>query len=109
MSATRNRVAQLLMVAASVIAFATAPFANADPADLVPLCSGNESPEEDNCRTPCPEGTPVGPGGTCGESGTVDVSGGPGDVTAGVSSGADPGVPIGTNPDEVVTGEDSEA
>jgi hypothetical protein len=106
MSATRTRIAQLLFVAASAIAFAAAPVATADPEDLVPLCSGNESPEEDNCSTPCPEGSPADAGGSCGQPGTVDVSGAPADAGSGVSPGADPGVPVGTDPDEVVVGQD---
>jgi len=71
----------------------------------VPLCSGDQAPGEDNCRTPCPEGAPVNLDGTCGQPGTADLSGGPADQITTGPSGADPGVPIGTDPDEVIYGQ----
>jgi hypothetical protein len=45
---TRLSAACLLVFAA----FAAAPHAVADPADLVPYCSGDETPIDDNCRAP---------------------------------------------------------
>ena len=91
-------------MAAAAIAFASAPIAVADPADLVPVCSGGETPAQDNCRTPCPEGAPMSVDGTCGGPGTVDVSGGPADHVGTGSLGADPQVPFGTNSGGAVGG-----
>jgi hypothetical protein len=34
----------------AVAAIATAPHAAADPEDLVPYCSGDQTPMDDNCR-----------------------------------------------------------
>src|SRR5215211_1179355 len=101
MSPRMSRIARLLVVAGAALAFAAAPIAAADPEDLVPLCSGDQTPAEDNCRNPCPEGAPLTFDGTCGEPGTVDVSGGPADELTTDVPGADPEVPVGTNPDEV--------
>jgi hypothetical protein len=51
-----------------------APTAVADPADLVPWCSGDQTPMDNNCRvSPTQEFTDAAPG-------------------------ADPGVPLGVNP-----------
>ena len=65
-------VAACLFVAAAAIG--AAPHAGADPADLVPFCSGDQTPMDDNCR-------PM--------SHQTFIHGSP---------GANPGVPIGTNP-----------
>jgi hypothetical protein len=73
----RSRIAQLSMVLIAAIAVTTAPIAAADPADLVPICSGNQTPMNDNCKIADP--------GTVAESDDFD-SGGP---------GADPNVPLG--------------
>jgi hypothetical protein len=113
MPVTTSRIAHLLAVVGTTAAFASAPIASADPSDLLPLCTGNQSPAEDNCRTPCPDGAPASPGATCGEPGTVDVTGGPADRPGVVGPGADPNVPVGTDPnvpvgtdfDEVFPGE----
>ena len=40
-------VAALLVTMAAVL---TAPHAAADPQDLVPYCSGDQTPMDDNCR-----------------------------------------------------------
>jgi hypothetical protein len=45
---TRIFAACLAAVAAGLI---TAPHAAADPQDLVPYCSGDQTPMDDNCRT----------------------------------------------------------
>ncbi|HEX2287002.1 MAG TPA: hypothetical protein VHI10_19625 [Mycobacterium sp.] len=39
-----------LLVASAVAAILAAPQAAADPADLVPYCSGDQTPMDDNCR-----------------------------------------------------------
>jgi hypothetical protein len=83
----------LAAVAAAALAFATAPAGVADPSDLVPVCSGDEMPGLDACRTPCPEGAPVDSSGTCLEVGTHSFSGSPSSSMGG--AGADPGVPLG--------------
>ena len=106
MSPTSSRLARILVIAGAALALAAAPVATADPADLVPLCSGDESPGEDNCRTPCPEGAAVTALGTCGEPGTVTVTGGPEDYVGTESPGADPNVPLGTDPNQVAYGGD---
>ena len=43
---------RLLAAAGVAVAFATAPVAAADPADLVPVCTGDENPRLDNCSEP---------------------------------------------------------
>jgi hypothetical protein len=83
----------------AVAVFANTPVAVADPSDLVPVCSGGQTPTEDACSTGCPGGAPVESHGLCAEPGTVAVSGGPSDSLAS-DSGADPEVPLGTFPDE---------
>ena len=45
---TRTLTACLLAVATVVVA---APQAAADPEDLVPYCSGDQTPMDNNCRT----------------------------------------------------------
>ena len=45
---TRISTACLLAVAAILVA---APQASADPQDLVPYCSGDQTPMDNNCRT----------------------------------------------------------
>lgn len=74
---------------------AAAPVAAADPADLVPVCTGDENPQQDNCSTGCPEGAAVTAYGTCSELGTVTDSTGPAGQPSTSSSGADPNVPVG--------------
>jgi hypothetical protein len=111
MSPTSSRIARILAVAGGALAIAAAPVATAsiavaDPADLVPLCQGDESPGEDNCRTPCPGNAPVSPMGQCTQPGTVDITGGPSDDLSRGAPGADPQVPLGTNPNEVIYGGD---
>jgi len=64
--------AACLVAAAAVIA--AAPTAMADPEDRVPYCSGDQTPMDDNCRA-MPH-----------QAFTEDAP------------GANPGVPIGTNP-----------
>ena len=91
MSLTRSRIAQLSAVAFAAVAFAAAPIAAADPADLVPVCSGNQTPEDNNCRTPCPEGAPINSEGACAEPGAVGADD---DLDTG-APGADPNVPLG--------------
>jgi hypothetical protein len=44
----RRIVAACLMAAAAVVG--GAPIAAADPADLVPYCSGDQTPMDNNCR-----------------------------------------------------------
>lgn len=106
MSATSSRITRLVVAVGAALAFGTAPIATADPADLVPLCSGDESPGEDNCRTPCPEGAAVSAMGTCSEAGTAVVTGGPEDYVGSTSTGADPETPLGTDPNRVAYGGD---
>jgi hypothetical protein len=109
MTPTSSRIAQTLVAAGAPLAFATAPIASADePGRTVPLCSGDQTPGEDNCATPCPEGAPVNPHGTCPQRGTVYDAGTPADGLRPDSRGADPEVPIGTNPDEVAIGQSAE-
>ena len=73
---TRMFAACLLAVAAVLVG---APQAAADPADLVPYCSGDQTPMDDNCRE-MPS-----------QVFTHDSDG---------SSGANPQVEFGTNPGE---------
>jgi hypothetical protein len=85
---------RLLAAAGVTLAFAIAPVAGADPADLVPVCSGDENPQLDNCSTGCPEGAQLSAYGTCREPGTTSYeSGSPSQMPE--SSGADPAVPLG--------------
>jgi hypothetical protein len=70
-------VAAGLMVAAATVF--GAPNAAADPADLVPYCSGDQTPMDNNCRE------------MSNQVFTDDSDG---------SSGANPQVEIGTNPGE---------
>ncbi|WP_424743535.1 hypothetical protein [Mycobacterium sp.] len=85
--------ARLIAAAGVALAFTMAPVAAADPADLVPVCSGDENPQLDNCSSGCPENAAVSAYGTCTEVGTVPTGTGPSDQTA--STGADPDVPLG--------------
>jgi hypothetical protein len=79
MSSTSVRIARVLAAGAAALACAMAPPAAADPSDLLPECSGDESPANDNCGTPCPENAPVRSDGTCAEPGTQEITGGPAD------------------------------
>jgi hypothetical protein len=79
MSPTSIRIARILAAAAVALACATAAPAGADPSDLLPECSGDESPANDNCSTPCPENAPLRSDGTCAEPGTQEITGGPAD------------------------------
>ncbi len=92
----RTRVAHLLAAAGICTSVITAPVATADPSDLEPVCTGNQTPENDNCRTACPEGAPMSDG-TCTEPGTQDVVGGPADHLSPTDSGADPDVVLGVS------------
>jgi hypothetical protein len=65
-------VAACLLAAAAVMG--AAPQAQADPADLVPYCSGDQTPMDDNCRQMAHQTFTHG------------------------SSGANPETPLGTNP-----------
>jgi hypothetical protein len=108
MSPVSSRVVRLWAAAGGALAcagaFMVAPLAVADPDDAIPLCEGIESPVEDNCRTPCPDDAPVTGQGTCAEPGTQDITGGPADQPGTQAPGADPGVPIGTDPNRVIYG-----
>jgi hypothetical protein len=109
MSATSARIARLAAVGGAALAIAAAPvataaIASADPADLVPVCQGDESPSKDNCRTPCPGGAPVSPMGHCTQPGTVDITGGPSDHVGTSAPGADPQIPLGTDPNVIYGG-----
>jgi hypothetical protein len=111
MSTTFARVLAAVCIAvafAVVPPIALAPVSFADPNDLLPLCEGDQSPAEDNCRTPCPENAPLSSNGTCTEPGTQDITGGPADDLDLGAAGADPGVPDGTDPDHVVYGPSSQ-
>ncbi|HEY6649524.1 MAG TPA: hypothetical protein VI217_20775 [Mycobacterium sp.] len=63
--------AACLMAAATVLA---APHAVADPQDLVPYCSGDQTPMDDNCRPMAHQ------------------------IFTHDAPGANPDVPLGTNP-----------
>jgi hypothetical protein len=63
--------AACLMAAATVLA---APHAAADPQDLVPYCSGDQTPMDDNCRPMAHQ------------------------IFTHDAPGANPDVPLGTNP-----------
>ena len=65
--------AACLVVAAALIA---APLAAADPQDLVPYCSGDQTPMDDNCRQMAHQ------------------------VFTDDAPGANPDVPLGVNPGE---------
>jgi hypothetical protein len=82
--------ARLIVAATAAVAFATAPVAVADPADLVPTCTGDENPQLDNCNAGCLQGAPITSYGNCGQPGTVVES-----PSGTQSSGADPNVPLG--------------
>jgi hypothetical protein len=82
--------ARLIAVAAFGVAFATTPVAAADPADLVPVCTGDEDPQRDNCNAGCLPGAPIDAYGNCGQPGTVL------DTTSDAQgTGANPNVPLG--------------
>ena len=87
--------ARLIAVVGVAIGLAVAPIAAADPSDLVPPCSDDETPQLDNCSTGCPEGAPVTSYGTCSEPGTVRTDSGPARLMAPRSPGANPNVPLG--------------
>jgi hypothetical protein len=89
-SATR-----VIAVAAVAVGLAAAPVAAADPSDLVPTCTGDQTPQQDNCRTDCLEGAPVTSYGTCSEPGMVQNDSSATDQLPSSSSGADPNVTIG--------------
>jgi hypothetical protein len=86
---------RLIAVVGVAIGLTAAPVAAADPSDLVPPCSGNQTPQLDNCSTGCPEGAPITSYGTCSEPGTVRVDSGPASVQPPASPGADPNAPLG--------------
>jgi hypothetical protein len=92
-----SRFARALAIAGVAAAFASAPVAMADPADLVPVCSGDETPGQDACSTGCPEGAPLNSEGSCSEPGTAQSVGGAIGELPSTDSGADPDVPLGTN------------
>lgn len=77
MRSTRARLAALLATTAAVLAIVAAPIAAADPQDLVPMCSGDETAFDDNCRQS------------------------PSQVFTHDNPGANPNTPVGVNPDEV--------
>lgn len=90
----KSSTARFLAAAGVAVAFTMAPVAAADPADLVPVCTGDENPRLDNCSSGCPEGAQINAYGTCNEPGTVSTNAGlPGQLPT--SSGADPTVPFG--------------
>jgi hypothetical protein len=74
-------VAACVLAAAALIA---APHAAADPQDLVPYCSGDQTPMDDNCRPMAHQIFTH-----------ADAPGADPDVPL----GTDPDVPLGTNPD----------
>jgi hypothetical protein len=82
--------ARLLAAAGVAVAFAMAPVAAADPADLVPDCTGDENPQFDNCNAGCLPGAPIDAYGNCGQPGTVLDS-----TSDAQSTGANPNVPLG--------------
>jgi len=82
--------ARLIAMAGVAIAFAMAPVASADPADLVPVCTGDENPQQDNCNAGCLPGAPVDAYANCGQPGTVLEN-----ASDAQSTGADPNVPLG--------------
>jgi hypothetical protein len=93
-----SRIARILVAAGAAAAFVFAPISAApvvvaDPSDLVPVCSGDEAPGLDACRTACPEGAPANSSGSCSEPGTHSFSGSPSGSMGG--TGADPEVPLG--------------
>lgn len=50
------------------------PIAAADPSDLVPVCTGDQTPADDGCSTGCPENAPLEPDGLCTEPGTEEIA-----------------------------------
>jgi hypothetical protein len=70
-----TRIFAACLLAGATIVF-SAPQAGADPQDLVPYCSGNQTPMNNNCRPMADQG---------------DTSG----------SGLSPGMPNGLTPDNI--------
>jgi hypothetical protein len=58
----------------------------------VPVCTGNDTPMNNACRTGGPQGTPLD---SPLNAGTGQFVGGPADKLPAVSSGANPYIPIG--------------
>lgn len=86
---------RLIAVVGVAVGLAAAPVAAADPSDLVPTCTGDQTPQQDNCSTGCLEGAPVTSYGTCSEPGTVQSDSSARDQLPSSSSGADPNVTVG--------------
>jgi hypothetical protein len=82
--------ARLIGAAGVAVAFAVAPVAAADPADLVPTCTGDENPQFDHCNAGCMQGAPIDAYGNCGQPGTALES-----TSDAQGTGANPNVPLG--------------
>lgn len=68
---------RLALAALAISAVAGAPVAGADPQDLEPYCTGGQVPAAGECLPP------------------------PGDVSVDSAGGANPGIPVGVNPESV--------
>ena len=105
MTSIRLAIAVLLLTLGGTQTFAANAVAIADPSNLVPVCTGNQTPQTRNCRTACPEGAPINPTTTgCTEPGTIAVSGGPADQLPHTAAGPDPAIPFGVAPNNIVGG-----
>lgn len=75
MISIRLAIAVLLLTLGGTQTFAANAVAIADPSNLVPVCTGNQTPQTSNCRTACPEGAPINPTTTgCTEPGSLKIS-----------------------------------
>ncbi len=100
MYAMASRLARIMAIAGAATALAGTPVAVADPSDL-PICSPDQSPQEDGCTTGCADDAPIDPQGFCTQPGTVDITGGPADLPFQSAPGADPQLPNGTDPGDL--------
>ena len=102
MTSIRLAIAVLLLTLGGTLAFAAD--ATADPSNLVPVCTGSQTPQTSNCRTACPEGAAINPTTTgCTEPGTIAISGGPADQLP-PAAGPDPAISFGVAPNNIVGG-----
>jgi hypothetical protein len=95
----RLGVAAVLLALGGALTLDTTPVATADPHDRVPVCTGDQTPQDSGCRTVCPESAPLDSTTTgCTEPGTITVSGGPADQLPRAAGGTDPEIPFGVDP-----------
>ena len=89
---TKSTFAVIAAAGAMALSMGLASPAVADNQYYVPVCTGNDTPTNNPCRTGGPQGTVIDSPLTYG---TVQIAGGPADELPALSPGANPYIPIG--------------